>query len=159
MPFDLTTTLLVLIAVLLVLVVIVLFSTSRSSRTLTYNLQLDPKFRNEMDGMLNGIRHAADISAVLGLLDQLEENPDAVALLQNYPETVRAAAWLHYINRLGSDLQHAQSELSNAHQSNYAFPGTKEMAITSAQSHVDKVRSKLDTAIKASGIPARPHAV
>lgn len=113
-------------------------------------------FTAELDRIMTSTAHAADVSAVLGLMEGLEEHPDALALIQDYPKTVQAAAWMHYINRLGSDLQAAQTMLSHAHQQTGPYAPNKYFGnITSAQKAqqqlVDMIRTKLDAAVVASG--------
>lgn len=101
------------------------------------------------------VEHHVDVSAVVSLIRQIEQHPDALEQLRHYPETVRAAAWLHYINCLGADLQAAQSELSRMQQT-YS---PRVSYVTDAQEKVDAIRSKLDAAIMASGQKFGPHAV
>lgn len=156
------TILLVVIAVLLLVVIVLLILLPRRRWISQYELTLDPTMREQVADIGKGIRHHAEVSAVLGLMDQLAEQPDAVERLRDYPETVRAAAWLHYINRLGSDLQKAQTELSTVHQTpdyRYSMLNTKSQAINAAQQHVDAIRRKLDAAIEASGQTVGPRAV
>lgn len=95
------------------------------------------------------VEHHADVSAVVAMvrqLDALDEN--ALTLIKSYPETVRAAAWLHYINTLGADLQHAQQQLSAAHQ---MYRRADSINVEAAQAHVDSIRDKLDRAVELSG--------
>jgi hypothetical protein len=131
-------------------------------RNVSFELTLEKDIDEALARLGAGIKHHATVSAVLALMDQIEEHPDAIERLKEYPETVRAAAWLHYINRLGADLQHAQNRLSAAHQSqtNYAYTDVhKQNAINTAQNHVKDVRAKLDAAIAASGQKVGPRAV
>lgn len=150
--FALSIVLLIVIAALLIGVLVVLVKRHKPTTVV-----LDSTgFTAELDRIMKSTAHAAEISAVLGLTKDLEDNPDALALIQDYPETVRAAAWLHYINRLGSDLQAAQTVLSHAHQQTGPYePGRFYGDLASAQKarqqHVDIVRAKLDAVIKASG--------
>ena len=150
--FALSVILLLVIAALLVGVLVVLVKRHNPTTVV-----LDTTgFTAELDRIMKSTAHAAEISAVLGLMKDLEDNPDAVALIAEYPKTVQAAAWLHYINRLGSDLQAAQTMLSHAHQQTgpYAagrFYGNIGSAQKAQQQHVDIVRAKLDAAIVASG--------
>lgn len=158
MPND-TTVLLFIIILLLIVAVTLLANLARKSRTVTYVLSLDPTFREQVAEIGNGVRHYADVSAVLGLLEQIEERPEVVERLREYSETIRTAAWLHYFDRLGHDLQQAQKSLSDAHQSTLGFGYAsydKEQAIKRAQQHVDNLRAKLDAAIAASGQKVGP---
>ncbi len=102
--------------------------------------------------------HHADVSAVVSMVREIEKlDEDAVALLQNYPKAIQAAAWLHLINLLGADLQVAQQELSNANRSKGGFSrangfyGDINAARRGCQQHVDNLRAKLDAASKQSG--------
>ena len=95
--FALSIVLLIVIAALLIGVLVVLVKRRKPTTVV-----LDTTgFTAELDRIMKSTAHAAEVSAVLGLMKDLENNPDALALIQDYPETVRAAAWLHYINRLG----------------------------------------------------------
>lgn len=94
----------------------------------------------------DSIKHHAEISAVLGLIKQLDADPDAMELINSYPQTVRAAAMLHYVNTLGSALQHAQDDLARIHK----HYGSTAQVTTSAQQDVDSIRHKLDAAVAAS---------
>ena len=103
----------------------------------------------QIDELKAAAQHYADVSAVVEMMRQLDElDEDAVALLKSYPETVRAAAWLHYTNVLGADLQHAQKQLSMAHQT---YQRADSHNVKAAQAHVDSVRAKLDHAVQLSG--------
>jgi hypothetical protein len=110
-------------------------------------------FTVELDRIMKSTAHAAEVSAVLGLMKDLEDYPDALALIAEYPKTVQAAAWMHGINQLGSDLQAAQTMLSHAHQQ--TGPYLHEYRIgevrKACQQHVDILQGKLDAAVKASG--------
>ena len=147
--FALSIVLLIVIAVLLIGVLIVLVKRRKPTTVV-----LDTTgFTAELDRIMKSTAHAADVSAVLGLMEGLQEHPDALALIQDYPKTVQAAAWMHYINRLGSDLQAAQTMLSHAHQQTgpYMHEYRIDEARKACQQHVDNLQSKLDAAVKASG--------
>ena len=160
MPNDVIVILLFVIIVLLLVAVTLLANLARRPRTVTYELGVDPTFRQQVAEIGKGVRHYADVSAVLGLLEQIEERPDIVERLREYPETVRAAAWLHYIDRLGHDLQQAQQVLSSEHQTDpsryYNREAGKKTRINNAQEHVNSLRVKLDAAIAASGQKVGP---
>lgn len=128
------------------------------------NLERHPQVRLsfELQEQINLLRRAAEhytnVSAVVAMLQQLDElDEDAVVLLSRYPQSVRAAAWLHYINCLGSDLQLAQQQLSDAHQGvgRYSrangFYSSLPDAREDCQTQVNDLRAKLDEAIKLSG--------
>ena len=118
---------------------------------------LPVELSRQIDELKAAAQHYADVSAVVEMMRQLDElDEDAVALLKSYPETVRATAWLHYTNVLGADLQHAQKQLSMAHQT---YQRADSHSVKAAQAHVDSVRAKLDHAIKLSGQPTGPRAV
>lgn len=142
---------LLLIVVLLVVIALILWK----GRTTHLRAQLSIGLGDQITELQRAAEHHADVSAVVSMVRQLDEmDEDAVALLGSYPESVRAAAWLHYINRLGSDLQAAQQRLSDAHQHEGAyahFYGDITTARQSCQQHVDDVRAKLDKAIELSG--------
>jgi len=147
--------LLIVILLTLVLVALVVIAFILVKRRKPISLVVDTtNFENHLEHVMASTAHAAEVSAVLGLMKQLDDQPDSLALIQSYPETVRAAAWLHYINRLGSDLQYAQKQLSDAHQrkGSYSSPYADIDRLRNAcQQHVDSVRAKLDRAIAASG--------
>jgi hypothetical protein len=112
-----------------------------------------------LDDMLlrakNAVVHVTYVSEVVALVRNLEANPDAQELLKSYPETVRAAAWLHYINILGGDLHTADNALSLAHGLDAnTWGSTKNYRVETAQKHVDSLRAKLDTAVKLAGQPS-----
>ena len=134
----------------LILVMLVIIAISLLGRQSTQNIH--PKVSIDLSGQIEQLRqaaeHHADVSAVVEMVRQLDEmDDDAIALLQSYPASVRAATWLHAINLLGSDLQAAQQQLSDAHTSSHAPQAT----IDHRQRRVDSLRAKLDQAIKASG--------
>ncbi len=92
-------------------------------------------------------RHYVDVSAVVEMVQQLEElDENALERLKSYPESVRAAAWLHYINQLGSALQHAQADLNQS----YVVSSLATLQ-TQRKAKVDELRSLLDKAILQSG--------
>lgn len=160
---------LLLMGVILVLIVIayLLYALLRTQvADPAIEIRLEKDFESKIAGIFENagqaIKHHTNASAVLALIDQIEEDPEAVERLQKYPETVRAAAWIHYVDCLGKDLQQAQARLSAAHQAqtNYAFNDAhKQNAINTAQNHVKDVRAKLDAAIAASGQKFSPRAV
>jgi hypothetical protein len=122
--------------------------------------QSNPKFdlalKAQVDEAIRQIdratSHYTDVSAVVEMVRQLDADPDVLELIKSYPETVRTAAWLHYINALGADLQAAQKSLSRAHQRmDTSLLGNQESFIASRQHEVDVIRAKLDAAIAASG--------
>jgi hypothetical protein len=103
----------------------------------------------------NAVAHVTIVSEVYALVENLDGNPDALELLKKYPETVRAAAWLHYINILGDDLHAADDALSLAHRLDANYLGTsKGYRIETAQNHVNSLRIELDEAVKRSGQPS-----
>ena len=150
--FALSIVLLIVIAALLIGVLIVLVKRRKPTTVV-----LDTTgFTAELDRIMKSTAHAAEVSAVLGLMKDLEDYPDALALIAEYPKTVQAAAWMHGINQLGSDLQAAQTMLSHAHQQTgpYApgkFYGNLAASQEAQQRHVDNVQAKLDAAVVASG--------
>lgn len=147
--FALSIVLLIVIAALLIGVLIVLVKRRKPTTVV-----LDTTgFTAELDRIMKSTAHAAEVSAVLGLMKDLEDHPDALALIAEYPKTVQAAAWMHRINRLGSDLQAAQTMLSHAHQQTgpYMHEYRIDEARKACQQHVDNLQSKLDAAVKASG--------
>lgn len=161
---DATTTLLLVIAVLLAIAVFLLIAIMRRPTTVTYELSLDPTFREQIESLGRSAQNHFDVNAILALIGQIEEQPDGVIeQLREYPATVQAAAWLHYIDRLGADLQQAQGELSKAHQKDFSYlhnsESLKQSEIQSAQRHVDNLRAKLDKAVSISGLPVGPRAV
>jgi len=142
------------VVILLLLILVVAVVALHRMRSQSVNLAMDTgAIDDAIERLQHSVAHVVDVSAVVELIAQLDANPDAIELLKDYPEKVRAAAWLHYINKLGSDLQHAQNILSSAHRGeiNYGYERSKH--ISNAQRHVDEVRAKLDAAITASGQP------
>ena len=163
MPNE-TNLLLVAIVVLLVVAISLLAALVRRPRTITYELSLDPTFREQIEALGQSARQHVDINAIVTLISQIEEQPDDVLeQLREYPATVQAAAWLHYIDRLGADLQQAQQKLSDVHQdAPHRYVGGedgKQSHVRQAQQHVDNLRAKLDTAVKASGQKVGPRAI
>jgi hypothetical protein len=161
---DATSTLLLVIVVLLAIAVFLLIAIMRRPATVTYELSLDPTFREQVEALGQSAQRHFDINAVVELISQIEQQPDdIVERLRNYPATVQAAAWLHYTDRLGADLQQAQQKLSDAHQLDGNRIGggeaTKQNWIQREQQHVNNLRAKLDAAVKASGQPVGPRAV
>ncbi|HEX7484450.1 MAG TPA: hypothetical protein VF281_04865 [Candidatus Saccharimonadales bacterium] len=153
-----------IIAVVLLAIIVVLLTRLLRKPMGPRNVEflLNTNVEEVLERVGKGVKHHADVSAVLALMDQIEEHPDAIKRLQEYPEMVRAAAWLHYINCLGADLQSAQNRLSAAHRAttDHHFTETyKQNAITTAQKHVNDVRAKLDAAIAASGQKVGPRAI
>lgn len=98
-------------------------------------------------------RQYADVNAVVEMIRQIAEgDADAVELLKQYPESVRAAAWLHYINTLGSSLQSAQNELS----SDLEYHNPNGVIVMATEAKVHAIRNMLNTAIAASRLSERP---
>ncbi|MGB2787531.1 MAG: hypothetical protein WBB94_04070 [Candidatus Saccharimonadaceae bacterium] len=115
--------------------------------------QLDVRLRDELDAIVDrlgrAVQHHVEVSAVVELVRQLDADPKALELIKSYPETVRAAAWLHYINTLGEALQHAQTMLASAYcqddgNDRFGF-------VRSRRERVNAIRAELDAAIAASG--------
>lgn len=144
---------LLLIGVLCVLLLIfgALLALIRKQVNFKFDLGLSTQVEEALQQVYLAISHHADVSAVVEMVRQIEADPDVLELIKSYPETVRAAAWLHYINTLGADLQQAQKHLSDAHQGKVNYGIDKAGVIELAQQHVDTVRAKLHAAIKASG--------
>jgi hypothetical protein len=155
----------IIAVVLLVIIVVLLIKLLRKPmgpRNIEFLLNTNIKEVLEQVG--SDVKHVADVSAVLSLMDQIEGQPDVIERLQEYPETVRAAAWIHYINCLGNDLRQAQLVLSHLHQKPYTdwYTGdhrAKDQEVELAQSHVNGIRAKLDAAIAASGQKVGPRAI
>ncbi len=140
---------LLLLAILVALVVIIVaFARMRTEPMIVDTTNLDTVLAR----IEQSAEHAANVSAVIGLVRQLDANPDALELIKNYPETVRAAAWLHHINLLGADLRYAQQRLSDAHQGKIRdFTRSNQQIVDEYQQKVDAIRTKLDAAIMVSG--------
>lgn len=92
------------------------------------------------------VKHHVDVSAVVEMVRQLDADPNALELIKTYPETVRVAAWLHYIDTLGASLQTAQTRLGRAYAE-----GSMAYVIESYKQQVDDIRAELDAVLKASG--------
>ena len=121
--------------------------------------QLSMDLSDQIQQLKEATEHFVDVSAVVIMMRQLDElDEDALELIKSYPETVRAAALLHYVNVSGADLQAAQKSLSRAHQGQdqwYSYGGvgvsSQSHLIQARQQHVDTIRAKLDHAIELSG--------
>lgn len=151
-PSIVLISLLALITVTLIALLVVLIRNKSKPAVITVDTT---QFDAELERIMSATAHAADVSAVLKLMEQLDDNEDALELIKSYPETVRAAAWLHYINTLGADLQAAQKDLSDAHQGKGRFQYHHGYMLADlrkgTQEHVDMIRAKLDKAVAASG--------
>ncbi len=139
--------LLVLLANIILILVLILMQLIRNRKST--QVQLSINLTNQIQRLEAAAQHHADVSAVVTMIQQLDElDEDVLELIKSYPETVRAAAWLHYVNVLGSDLQAAQLALSKVHRDHSDPNGP---TIKAAQTKVDAIRVKLDKAIAASG--------
>lgn len=137
----------------LVVITLIVIATLLSKSRTTYMPSFTVDLENHINRLKCAAEHYVDVSAVVTMMSQLDKmDKDALALLVSYPEAVRAAALLHYVNCLGADLQAAQRHLSNAHQekgkysSGAGFFGNIANARHECQSHVDDIRAKLDVA-------------
>ncbi|MFZ1258508.1 MAG: hypothetical protein WAQ25_03500 [Candidatus Saccharimonas sp.] len=119
--------------------------------TATY--MIDPGIEDAIKRIRTGIEHHAEVSAVLGLMKQLDADPGALELIKEHPKTVQAAAALHYVNTLGAALLYAQHKLQDAHAGNSRalapFGNYKKAAIEGWQAEVDSIRAKLNAAVDA----------
>lgn len=146
----------VLLVGILIVLIVIFVALWRRNHMMARPLAVDSvSLASALEQIKEASAHAASVSAVLSLMDQLEDNPDALELIKSYPETVRAAAWLHYINILGADLQAAQVQLSHAHRGTGPYqhysPTSLQQFRMDCQDQVNIIRGKLDAAIKASG--------
>lgn len=92
--------------------------------------------------------HYADVLAVVEMMRQLGElDEDALAKLQSYPEQVRAAALLHFIDTLGSALRDKQTAYAEA----VKVRGATHPITVSYNSQVGIIRNQLDEAVKMAG--------
>ena len=146
MPYAeiLITTIAIFMTIIIGLLVALLRKGAETDVRITMTTELD----RAIERIDMAIRHHTDVAAVVEMVRQLDANPDSLELIKSYPETVRAAALLHYTNILGSSLQAAQNRLSAAYNSSSVY---KRDFINVAQREVDALRSKLDAAIQASG--------
>jgi|GEM_PF-6403519 len=152
----------IVVALLVIIVVLLTMLLRKPIGPRNVEFLINTNIKEVLEKVGGDVRHVADVSAILSLMDQIEEQPDVIERLQEYPETVRAAVWIHYINCLGNDLRQAQLVLSEAHQAqtNYVFTDAhKQNAINNAQNHVKDLRAKLDAAIAASGQKVGPRAI
>lgn len=138
-----------LLLIVVVIMLIMIFIKLSRPRPVGLTLEVDAAINR----LKAGIEHTVHVSAVLKLIEQIDQNPDSLELIKSYPETVRAAAWVHHINLLGGDLQSAQQRLSHAHRGTgpFAHYSNRQDFIKYEQQQVDAIRTKLDAAIKASG--------
>lgn len=130
-----------LTAVLVALIILIVLARRRAP--------LEPNIGSELGAAIERLgaaaRHHADVSAVVEMVRQLDADPDALELIKSYPETIRAAAWLHYINSLGATLQSLQDNEARVRREGYMTMADN------CQSQVAAVREQLDAAIAASG--------
>lgn len=135
----------VLIALGLIVILLVIITVQLRHRTRP-TLQADEAgaaFERALQVLGETTGHYADVSAVLAMVRQIDEmDEDAVRLLESYPDSVRAAAWLHYINNLGAALQAEQDNLRRNFQVYGNGMGVEE--------RIRELRSKLDDAIAQS---------
>ncbi len=113
---------------------------------------VDPTLVAQLDAATErlgaAVRHHVDVNAVVEMIRQMDAmDTDALELLKQYPATVQAAAWTHYIDTLGESLVVAQNNLRNNHD----WYGANDRMTMSSQQTVDAIRAKLDAAVKASG--------
>jgi uncharacterized protein YoxC len=149
-----TTVALVVIGFLLIVIFLTLWRMRKTPVVVGITV---PGLDDQVNGLLNTIRQAADVSVVLSMIKQIQDmDEDALALLESYPASLRAAAWLHRINCLGADLQAAQQQLSDAHQGKGVYYAVRDRsaAIAQCQAHVNDLSAKLDWAIEFSRRPA-----
>lgn len=139
--------LLATVTVSMAIIIGLLVALLRKSTGTDVRIMMTTEFDQAIERLDAAIKHHTDVAAVVEMVRQLDANPDALELIKSYPETVRAAAWLHYINALGSDLQDAQKRLSVYHR----MYSMTSLTVQDAQRKVDALRNKLHAAIKASG--------
>lgn len=137
----------VIIAILLALIVILLAVIAFGQVHPHYEEQVAIDASAILREVELATRHYVNVSAVVEMVQQLEElDENALERLKSYPESVRAAAWLHYINQLGSALQHVQADLNQS----YVVSSLATLQ-TQRKAKVDELRSLLDKAILQSG--------
>lgn len=130
---------------MLMLLVAIVALLWRRDDTYLVELNVRPEIEASIQRLATAARHYGDVSAVVEMVRQLDADPDAAALIQSYPQTVRAAAWLHYINVLGATLHSLQEQEAMARQR--GFVGSAD----EYRQQVVNVREQLDAAIAASG--------
>lgn len=86
--------------------------------------------------------------AVTKLARQLSADPEPMKQAKMHAESIRAAAWLHYIELLGKDLRKAQEVLSNTQRWHMANSYEFSFYVGPEQHAVDTIRAKLDAAVK-----------
>lgn len=145
------TAILAIISGLLFVIALCLVALLRKQWTNQVDVQLSAGIDEAITRLGQATQHYVDVNAVVAMVRQLDEHPDALELIKSYPESVRAAAWLHCINTLGSSLQEAQSQLAQKNKMRGQFGGTWEGDVKRAQRYVDDIRAKLDAAVSASG--------
>ena len=152
---SIVTALLFTIVMLLNLIAIILFALLRKQQTAPKMISIAPGVDEAIERLKQSVEHHVDVSAVVGMINSFDTHPGALERLKNYPEDVRAAAWLHYINGLGAALQRAQKSLKQALEEKYITDPYIELT----QRKVDTIRAKLDAAIAASGQKIGPRSV
>lgn len=158
--FELVVTALLVMILIAILITIVVLARKRSANNQPNVLTVDTVSLTEaVQRITNASAHAAQVSAVLSLVEQLEEHPDALERIREYPQLVVAATRVHYVNTLGSDLQYAQDQLSKAHrgQLNARYSYDRNRAIKAEQALVDALQAKLETAEAATRPPSGPN--
>ena len=138
----------VIIAILLTLIVILLVVIAFGQKT---HPHYDEQVAIDASAILREVqlatRHYVDVSAVVAMVQQIEEmNEDARERLSSYPQQVSAAAWLHYINTLGQALQDAQTELAQSYIGHAHTAATRQHR----KEKVEELRAMLDRAIELS---------
>ncbi len=151
MPTYLTIALLGALSVIIVLLLRILMAQDRHP---IMTLNMGREVESTIERINASIEHHAEVSAVLGLMKQLDADPDALELIKSYPRTVQAAAALHYVNTLGAALQQAQEMLQSIYRgenssASYLFGMTPADRIKNCQAQVDSIRAKLDAAVDA----------
>ena len=138
----------VIIAILLTLIVILLVVIAFGQKT---HPHYDEQVAIDASAILREVelatRHYVNVSAVVEMVQQLEElDEGALERLKLYPESVRAAAWLHLIDQLGQALRDAQTEFAQSYIGQAHTAATRQHR----KEKVEELRAMLDRAIELS---------
>lgn len=155
----------VLVAIVVVIVLLAVIATSIKKQQIIAYVEPSSAAEAQITQLKEAANHYTDVSAVVAILNQLGQmDNDALERLKSYPETARAAALLHYVSILESDLEAAQESLSRAHTGkdrsySYSHINSQSELINERQQHVNNLRDKLDEAVKLSGLQSGLRAV
>lgn len=110
--------------------------------TITYDI--DPKLTETIEQIAKATAHHVDVAATVEMVRQIENDPQAIQRLKNYPLAVQRAAIAHYADQLGIALQKAQKRQQTYYSQGHDYYAGKE------QDTIDEIRAKLNALVAAS---------